>query len=73
MEQIRYLFVRALIKNVTLSGIKEKMFLQNIMFFRKIFLREKIYLGHDRRKWWMSQYQKISYNKSCHCSETGVA
>jgi hypothetical protein len=47
MEQIRYLFVRALIKNVTLSGIKEKMFLQNIMFFRKIFLWEKIYLGHD--------------------------
>jgi hypothetical protein len=46
MEQIRYLFVRALIKNVTLSGIKEKMFLQNIMFFRKIFLWEKMYLGH---------------------------
>jgi hypothetical protein len=46
MEQIRYLFVRALIKNVTLSGIKEKMFLQNIMFLRKIFLWEKIYLGN---------------------------
>jgi hypothetical protein len=46
MEQIRYLFVRALIKNVTLSGIKEKMFLQNIMFLRKIFLWEKMYLGN---------------------------